>query len=106
MKEDFYFNIQIHYSTFNINTVAKRNKTKNSDEEILKHYTPYDEKDLPAEIKKAVEEMNPSSGSKPTYVKPNISVDKTMTGRKSAVIPDPSSKKTAKKRSPTRKKKK
>ena len=86
--------------------MAKRNKTKSSDEEILKHYTPYDEKDLPAEIKKAAEEMSSSSGTKPTYVKPNISVDKTMTGRKSAVIPDPSSKKTAKKKSPASKKKK
>jgi hypothetical protein len=86
--------------------VAKRNKAKNSDEEILKHYTPYDEKDLPAEIKKAAGEMNPSSGAKPTYVKANISVDKTMTGRKSAVIPNPSSPKTAKKKSPAPKKKK
>ena len=87
--------------------MAKRNKTKNTDEEILKHYTPYDEQDIPAEIKKAAEEIMPSSGPKPTYVKPNISVDKTMTGRKSAVIPNPSpSKKTAKKKSPARKKKK
>jgi hypothetical protein len=86
--------------------MAKRNKTKNSDEETLKHYTPYDEKDLPAEIKKAAEAMRASSGAKPTYIKANISVDKTMTGRKSAVIPDPSSKKTARKKAPARKKKK
>jgi hypothetical protein len=86
--------------------MAKRNKPKNTDEEILKHYTPYDEQDIPAEIKKAAEKMMPSSGQKPTYVKANISVDKTMTGRKNAVIPNPSSsKKTAAKKSPRKKKK-
>jgi hypothetical protein len=71
--------------------MAKRNKKKNADEETLKHYTSYDEQDIPAGIQKPAKDAGPAS--KPTFVKAKISVDKVLTGRKNAVINKPSEKK-------------
>jgi hypothetical protein len=69
--------------------MAKRTKTAKRDEEILKHYTSYDEGDIPAAILKPAQVGALLSRPTPTFVKANISVDKTMNARKTAVIPNP-----------------
>ena len=66
--------------------MAKKNKKKNSDEETLKHYTSYNEQDVPAGIPKPGMKANDNP---PEYVKPDISVDNIMSHRKNAVINQP-----------------
>jgi len=72
--------------------MAKR-KTKMSDEEALKHYTPgegigpasgpHADRDLPALAK---ELLDKSLASNPEFTKPVLTVDPVMSNRKSAVI--------------------
>lgn len=72
--------------------MAKR-KTKMTDEEALKHYTPgegfppasgpHAEEDLPVLVK---ELLDKSLASKPQFKKPVLAVDRVMSNRKSAVM--------------------
>lgn len=62
-------------------------KMKKTDEETLKHYTSPDAPILPSGTRDA---------SKATFIKPIISIDRLMSGRKSAVIKMPDVKKAKK----------
>lgn len=71
--------------------MAKR-KTKMTDQEALKHYTPGegfpptsgpDAEDLPVFVK---ELLDKSRASNPQFKKPELAIDPVMTNRKSAVI--------------------
>jgi hypothetical protein len=55
-------------------------KMKKTDEETLKHYTSPDAPIIPSGAQDA---------SKPIFIKPTISIDRLMSGRKSAVIKVP-----------------
>ena len=68
--------------------MAKKNKQKTSDEETLKHYTSYNEEDVPAGLPKP--DSNSKQNKPPEYIKADISVDKIMSQRKNAVIKPPS----------------
>lgn len=72
--------------------MAKQNnkKKKKLNEDTLKYYTNYSEKDIPGGIQKIVEKAG--EASKPTFIKAKISVDEVMTSRKNAVVNKPSSK--------------
>lgn len=56
---------------------------KKKDEETLKHYTSPDAPIIPSGTQDA---------SKPIFIKPTISIDRMMSGRKSAVIKVPDAK--------------
>jgi hypothetical protein len=70
-----------------------KRKTKMPDEEALKHYTPGEglptapgpdvDADLPVLAKTLLDK---SLASHPEFVKPELSVDRVMTNRKSAVM--------------------
>jgi hypothetical protein len=70
-----------------------KRKTKMTDEEALKHYTPGEglpaapspdsDADLPVLVK---ELLDKSLASRPEFVKPELAVDRVMTNRKSAVM--------------------
>lgn len=66
--------------------MTKKNKKKNPDEETLKHYTSYNEEDVPAGIPKR---SNDDKNNPPEYVKADISVDKIMSHRKNAIVNNP-----------------
>jgi hypothetical protein len=70
-----------------------KRKTKMTDEEALKHYTPGEglpiapspdvDVDLPVLVK---EVLDRSLASHPEFVKPELAVDRVMTNRKSALL--------------------
>jgi hypothetical protein len=71
-------------------TKRKQPKPKQSDQDVLKHYTPYDR--MPSAAKRSGEAAAVDAGKRPvgtTFVKAIVKVDKTLAGRKSAVISTP-----------------
>jgi len=77
--------------------MTKRHKRKTSDKEVLKHYTAYDGvPPTPGSAPGAEKMLDELSASRPTFVKAVLTVDRVLTGRKSAVIktaPSPSKRK-------------
>ena len=67
--------------------MAKKKKKKHFEEETLKHYTSYNEKDIPADVPKPEGDNN--ENNPPHFVKADISVDEIMSHRKNAVISNP-----------------
>lgn len=76
-----------------VTTMTKR-KTKMSDSEVLKHYTPGER--IPATSETGADTERPvlvrrllgqSRASKPEFKRAKLAVDRVMTDRKSAVIP-------------------
>jgi hypothetical protein len=70
-----------------------KRKTKMTDEEALKHYTPGEglpsapNPDVDADLPDLVKELlDRSLASRPEFVKPELAVDRVMTNRKSAVM--------------------
>jgi len=61
--------------------MPKKKKTKNADEEVLKHYTSYDEPP-------AVPGQDDTKEA-PEFIKAKISVDPVLSKRKNAVIKKP-----------------
>jgi hypothetical protein len=81
--------------------MSKSKKVKMSDEEVLKHYIPCDEP--PVSPARADVSSPEASASKPEFIKAVLDIDRTMAGRKSAVIKVKQRKKTEWRKSPTKK---
>ena len=82
--------------------MAKSKKVKMTDAEVLKHYLPCDEP--PISSSTGADANSPEGSiSKPKFIKAVLEIDRTMAGRKSAVIKTKQRKSKEWRKSPTKK---